>query len=170
MNYKRIIAAPLLVFVVVSTVYLAVAKHNPPKDTSNQAAPVCRAGQACNPDQPAAEAPVGTTIAYYFHRTARCWTCRALESNAREAIQRDLAHELAKGRVTIQAVNVEEPGNRHYIERYQLVGPSLVLSYRQDGKEVRWKNLDKIWALIRNPAEYQAYVAAEVRSFMDGKS
>jgi len=173
MNSKRIIATLLLVFVAVSAVYLAVAKDNSAKDIPNQAAqaaPVCREGETCNAMQPAAKAAAETTIAYYFHRTARCRTCRALESNAREAIQSSLADELAKGQISIQALNVEEPSNRHYIEQYQIAGPSLVLSYMQDGKEIRWKNLDQIWALIRNPAEYQAYVTNEIKSFMGGKS
>lgn len=173
MNYRRVTSTLLLVFVAVSAVYLAIAKDNSPKEIPDQApqvAPLCREGEACNANQPAAKIAGTATIAYYFHRTARCRTCRALESNAREAIQSNLADELAKGQISIQALNVEEAANRHYIEQYQITGPSLVLSYVQDGKELRWKNLDQIWTLIRNPAEYQSYVASETKAFISGKS
>lgn len=173
MGFKKILSASLLLFVAASVVYLVVGKQDSNKDNTSpagQKSSVCREGENCNGSQAIKLGNTATTIAYYFHRTNRCRTCRALESNAREAIEKSLADELSKGRLSIQALNVEEPSNRHFIEEYQITGPSLVLSRIEGGKEVTWKNLDQIWQLIRTPAEYQAYVANEIKSFMQGQS
>lgn len=172
MNLKKVASTVLLLFVTISLVYLAVSSKGTSTNSAEptaQAAGTCTEGGNCEP-QKASIAGGPAIVAYYFHRTARCRTCRALESNAREAIQSNLAKELAKGELSVQSLNVEEPANRHFIERYQITGPSLVLSHVQDGKEVRWKNLDLIWDLIRTPSQYQAYVAAEVKAFVSGRS
>ena len=173
MSVKSIAAAILLLFVGASVVYLAVGGRAVNKSDARRATQTdatCARGESCIGSDSIKAATGAVTVAYYFHRTARCRTCRALESNARKAIQGSLADELAKGQLIIEALNVEEPANRHFVERYQIAGPSLVLSRIRDGKEVRWKNLDRIWDLIRSPSEYQAYVAAETKTFMNGES
>ena len=170
---KKLLSAGLLVFVAVSVLFLVVGEQDPNKGNASledRKSSVCREGENCNGDQAAKLGDTATTIAYYFHRTNRCRTCRALESNAREAIERSLGDELSTGRLSVQARNVEETDNRHFIEKYQITGPSLVLSRIEEGKEVTWKNLDRIWQLIHTPAEYQAYVADEIKSFMQGQS
>jgi len=36
----------------------------------------------------------------------------------------------------------------------------------KDGKEIRSKNLDKIWQLVRNREQYENYVRDEVSAFL----
>ena len=35
------------------------------------------------------------------------------------------------------------------------------------GREVRWKNLDEIWQLLRDPEVFQGYVEREVQAFLE---
>jgi hypothetical protein len=63
-------------------------------------------------------------------------------------------------------LNFESEGNEHYAKDYQLYSQSLIVSKLQDGKEIEWKNLDKIWKLVRDKDEFIAYVQAEVKDFM----
>jgi hypothetical protein len=105
-------------------------------------------------------------IAYYFHGTFRCTTCRTIEEYSHDAIQMYFAKELGNGRLEFRPVNIEEPGNKHFIEDYQLVTKSLVLSLVSDGKETKSKNLADVWKLVRDKDKFFQYVKDEVEKFL----
>lgn len=105
-------------------------------------------------------------VAYYFHTTFRCSTCRKLEALSREALESGFAEELASGRLALRVVNVEDPGNGNFVQDFQLVTKSLVLVEYRDGKVVRWKNLPEIWRLVRNRDAFIRYVQEETRAFL----
>lgn len=105
----------------------------------------------------------------YFHGTARCPTCIKLERYAHDALTSAFAAELAQGTLEWQVVNTDEAANRHYIDDYQLYTKSLIVAEVKGGKTVRWKNLEKIWDLVGNPAEYSLYVSDEVRAYLRGR-
>ena len=105
-------------------------------------------------------------IAYYFHGTFRCSTCRTIEEYSHDAIQTYFAKELGNGKLEFRPVNVEEPENKHFIQDYQLVTRSLVLSLVSDGKEMKWKNLADVWKLVRDKEKFYQYVKDEVAIFL----
>jgi len=107
-------------------------------------------------------------IAYYFHGSFRCFTCHNLEKYAKDAIESNFKDELAKSTLVFEAVNVEEKGNEHFVNDYQLYSKSLVLSLVKDGKEIKHKNLTKIWEYVRNKEKYMDYVKSEINAFLDG--
>jgi len=107
-------------------------------------------------------------VAYYFHGTFRCPTCHKLEQYAKESIETNFKDDLASGKLSFQVVNVENKGNEHYAKDYQLYTKSVVLSLLKDGKEIRSKNLDKIWQLVGNKEQYESYVRDEVAAFLKG--
>ncbi len=104
-------------------------------------------------------------IAYYFHGSFRCFSCTTIEKYSKEAVE-SFNDAIASGRLEFKEVNVEAQGNRHFIDDYQLYSQALVLSLVKDGKEVRSKNLDKIWQLTRNKQRFIDYVAGEVSEFV----
>jgi len=115
----------------------------------------------------AAEASAGGTVTvYYFHGTFRCPTCHKLEQYAQEAIERNFKDALDSGKLAFEVVNIESQGNEHYVSDYQLYTKSVVLSLTKDGKEIRSKNLDKIWEYVRNKNKYENYVRDEVAAFL----
>jgi len=103
------------------------------------------------------------TLVYYFHGTSRCYTCRTIEAYAAEALEAAFASEIEGGRIAWQPTNVDEPGNGHFVDDYQLFTRSLVLVDGSDPK--RFKNLDKVWQLVRDKPAFLAYVQGEVRAF-----
>ncbi len=105
-------------------------------------------------------------VAYYFHGTFRCSTCRTIEQYSHDAIQTYFAKELGNGTLEFRPVNVEEPENKHFIQDYQLVTRSLVLSLVSDGKETKWKNLPDVWKLVRDKDKFFQYVKDEVEIFL----
>ncbi|MFH1799651.1 MAG: nitrophenyl compound nitroreductase subunit ArsF family protein [Candidatus Omnitrophota bacterium] len=108
----------------------------------------------------------GVVTAYYFHGTFRCPTCKKLEQYAQEAIESNFKEALASGKLAFRVVNVESKGNEHFAKDYQLYTKSVILSLTKDGKEIRSKNLDKIWEYVRNKDRYENYVRDEVAAFL----
>ncbi len=114
----------------------------------------------------AAPAQGDQTVVYYFHGTFRCPTCNKMEKYARETVEKDFKNDLDSGKLVFRSVNVEDKGNEHYVKDYQLYTKTLILSSVKDGKEIRSKNLDKIWEYIRNKKKYENYVRDEVAAFV----
>ncbi len=107
-------------------------------------------------------------VAYYFHTTMRCVTCKMIEDLSRVALVSDFPDEIKNGRLEFKAVNVEEPANQHYIKDYQLVERSLVLVRFSGEKQEKWKNLEQVWELVDKKAEFEKYVKEETKNFLEG--
>jgi hypothetical protein len=105
-------------------------------------------------------------VAYYFHGSFRCSTCHKLEQYSREAIETNFKPAIASGRLEYKVVNIEDKGNEHYGNDYQLYTKSLILSLVKDGKETKWVNLDKIWEYVGNKEKFIDYVKAAVVNFL----
>jgi len=110
--------------------------------------------------------PTSRVIAYYFHGNFRCYTCHTMEQYSKEAIQKNFKDALSSGKLEFRAVNVEKRGNEHFAQDYQLYTKSLILSLVKDGKEVKSKNLTKIWEYVRNKQRFLDYVSEEVKNFL----
>jgi hypothetical protein len=106
-------------------------------------------------------------VVYYFHTNYRCSSCRKIEAYAHRALETGFAAELADGRMEWRVVNVEEAGNEHFVKDYQLYTKSVVLSDLAAGKEVRWKNLPKVWELLNDEAGFVEYVQTETHAYLD---
>ena len=102
-------------------------------------------------------------VVYYFHATTRCATCRTIEAYSRETVASRFAADLEARRLEWQAVNVDEPANRHFIRDFQLYTRSVVIVDAKDPK--RFKVLDRVWQLVRDKAAFQQYVEQEIRAF-----
>jgi hypothetical protein len=109
-------------------------------------------------------------MAYYFHGNRRCSTCKKLEAYSSEAIEQAFAEKLKNGTLEWRAVNYDEKGNEHFIKDYQLYTKALILSHENGGKELEWKNLDKIWELVGNKDKFISYVQNETRAFLNPDS
>lgn len=109
-------------------------------------------------------------LAYYFHTTQRCATCRKIEAYTAEAISTGFPEELKDGRLVFQALNIDEEGNEHFVKDYKLFTKSVVIVDEQSGKQIAWKNLPKIWELIGGDKEtYIRYIQGETRAYLSGK-
>jgi hypothetical protein len=107
-------------------------------------------------------------IAYYFHVTVRCPTCRSIETYSREAVEKGFAAELKNGAVEWRPVNVQLPQNRHFVKQYRLFTRSVVLVKVRDGRHVEWRNLEKVWDLAGNRENFLNYVRGNVADYLGG--
>jgi hypothetical protein len=117
--------------------------------------------------EPAAQkAPETTLVISYYHGSARCVSCRTIEAFAAEAVQKFFQPQLQSGKIKWQEVNVQTPENSHYIKHYQLFSQSVILSLQKNGDEVKWKNLDQVWQLIRDQEQFHAYIKKEAEAML----
>lgn len=172
MKAKRIITVILLVFVGCSVAYL-VAKEwggNFVASETDKSVPVAVETPEDDLQQAAESVTLAeaehTVIAYYFHGNFRCPTCRRIEAFSEEAIRGGFAQELEDGRLRWRVINIEEPENRHFIKDYRLYTRSLVLIDMRDGEQARWKNLARVWELVRDKEAFGRYVQDEVREYL----
>jgi hypothetical protein len=164
MNSKKIVTIFLLLFVAVSIFFLIGKETNTGKsEMENHTTETITAGNLKS--ELSFEETGEKVIVYYFHGNKRCGGCGLIESYSKETVDVQFAEELSKGTVQWVAVNVENPENRHYVEEYELYGPSLLLAHYKDGKKVEWKNLDQVWTLSKNKTEFIKYVETELRNF-----
>ncbi len=105
-------------------------------------------------------------IAYYFHGTLRCASCKKIEAYSKEAIETGFADKLKSGQLEWRLINTDLPENEHYVGDYQLFTKSLVIVDMKDGKQVAWKNLDKIWQLLNNEDYFVEYVQHEIGEYL----
>ena len=109
----------------------------------------------------------GKTVVYYFHSQFRCYSCTQIEELTEKSLKKFFQTELSSRKLLWSPVNVDEENNRHYISRYSLRSRSVVVSRQVNGKEVEWKNLDRIWRYFQDEKAYSHYINTEVRSFLE---
>ena len=105
-------------------------------------------------------------VAYYFHGNFRCFSCHRIEQYSKEALEQFFEDELKSGKLIFKAINIEERGNGHFINDYQLYTKSLVISLMKNGKEVKYKNLTKVWEYLKNKQKFYGYVKDEINSYL----
>ena len=118
------------------------------------------------PENTAVESSHTITV-YYFHGKYRCYSCNLIEQLARISVEEGFSDEIQKGVVSFKALNVQKPENSHFIKDYSLYTKSVIVSDVRGGKEIQWKNLTKVWELLRNEVAFKKYVQDEVNTFLD---
>lgn len=113
-----------------------------------------------------ADAPAGKEIrVYYFHRTARCPGCLKIESLSQETVQTYFPVELENGAVTWHSINLDDAGDAHFVDEYDLSTQTVIVAEYSGGEQVRWKNLEKVWELLDADVEFSQYVESEIRAW-----
>ena len=64
----------------------------------------------------------GKIEAYYFHFSARCVTCKAVEAEAKADVE-----SLYPGKITFRAVNLDDASNKTLAEKLQISGQTLLI-------------------------------------------
>lgn len=103
--------------------------------------------------------PTDGVVAYYFIGNQRCTSCKQIERMAGEVLAERFAEAMADGRLLYRVVNIETPGQEHYLDDYNCIKNSLVLVSFRDGQQVEFENLDRVWELLQAPEQFNEYVA-----------
>ena len=148
MNPKRAIRYLLITFVVGSIGYVGFRE--------------VRGSSAANDVPPDAKMAV-----YYFSQGKDCTTCENIESSGLRVVEEEFADELAAGDVAWRKIDLDEPGNGHYADKYGLYTKSIVLVAYDDGEETDFLNLKKVWDYVYDDDELASYIGEEARAFWE---
>lgn len=176
MKAKTVLTVLLLVFAAASVVAIVVKEAgrspapapaesegaSPAAETAAESVHVETAGEAARTDR--------RIIAYYFHGNVRCDTCRTIEAYTKEAVDAGFPEALEDGRLEWRVVNVEEPGNEHFVQVYQLVTRSVVLVDMTGGSQKAWRNLVRVWELVGDKDAFVKYIQDETRACLEGSA
>ncbi|MFZ0471144.1 MAG: nitrophenyl compound nitroreductase subunit ArsF family protein [Bacteroidales bacterium] len=84
-------------------------------------------GQTSNTEVKASADNSDKIEAYYFHFTARCTTCRAVESGAKEDLETLFPEQVKEGLITFQSVNLDEDSSKPLAKKLGVTGQTLLL-------------------------------------------
>jgi len=167
MPLRNLITTLLLLFAGGSLAYVAAGGHGP--HALPAAAPSGVATREAMATDAAQVLPHPATVTvYYFHATARCQTCRAIEANANEALHDAFGKQLAAGTLAWRPLNVEAPENRHFIDDFKLTSRDIVVVRRRPDGSREWHRLDRTWELAHDKAAFVHYVEGEVGAVLTG--
>jgi archaellin len=145
--FKKIIIC-IIVLIIVG-VLMGFVLHKQSKDT----------GKETSTDVTSDVTTANQITVYYFHSTFRCHTCNKMEKYTKTAVSENFKENK---HTVFFSINIDEPGNRHFLTDYNLYTKSVVL-VDNDG---RWKNLDKIWDLVRDEYSFKSYITTEINNFI----
>lgn len=109
-------------------------------------------------------------MVYYFYGRSRCPSCITIEQYTEEAVLEAFTPEIKRGAIEFQGINVETPDTQHFVQDYQLYTKSVIVSDVVNGKERRWKNLEKIWELLGNEKAFKDYVKEGIKAYLEDQS
>jgi hypothetical protein len=139
---RRIVSVSLLLFVAASIITIVVQEIRRP--------PIAE-GKIDEGDK---------VVAYYFHTDVRCVTCETLEKLSTEAM------EPFGDRLEWRVVNTDREEHAHFVEDFQLITKSVILTRIRGGERVAWKNLEAIWDLVDDRKAFLRYVREETEAFL----
>ncbi len=161
MKSKIIIKSLLILFIAASVGYLAINSYRTIDKTSKS-----------DTDQYSTQHENGkelshNILAYYFHSTFRCYSCKKIEALTLKAINKGFSEELKNGKLVWKQINVDIPENRHFTDDYKLHTKSVVIVEIKENEQLRWKNLGKVWHLIKDEDAFTGYVQEEVKEYLE---
>lgn len=167
MKIRRIVTIVLSIFVATSIVYLIATEVRKPEKHDTTPASASQ-GSDKGTQNNATSMENHTLTVYYFHTTFRCPTCRKIESLTESTVKNFFSAELAEKKIIWKPVNIELSENRHFADDYKLFTKSVVIVDAANGKQLRWKNLDKIWELVRDESAFTGYIKNEITGYLKG--
>lgn len=101
--------------------------------------------------------------AYYFHFTARCTTCRTIESSARENLETLYPNQFKQGLITFQSLNLEEESTRPIAEKLGVSGQTLLIV--SGDKKINLTNEGFMYAVVK-PEKFKEIINEKVDGLM----
>jgi hypothetical protein len=167
---KIAVNAVLIAFIIVSIGYAAFKATGGQKKTLEGPVAVVATPAAVNAGTEAAIAATAAEKAkvmlYYLHPTGRCSRCIAMEKYSQEAVEKYFSKQVGNGSLEFKSLNTDEPQNSHFVQDYQLVTKSLVITLVKGGKEQKYENLKGIWEHSGNQEAFHQYVKANVENYL----
>ena len=135
------------------------------------------AGMLCACGSPAPEVPstsdTSSTPAdrvevIYFYRAQRCYSCIYAEEGTRYTVETYFVDELASGKVTFEAFNVEDKENATIVKKYGAFTSSLFINTIRDGTD-HIEEVTDIWFLLGKDEAFMEIVKSKIEKRLKGE-
>jgi hypothetical protein len=101
----------------------------------------------------------GKVEAYYFHFNARCITCKTVEAEAKADLEMLYPELIKSGKVSFQAINLDESSSKGIAEKLGVNGQTLLLV--KGTQKVNITNEGFMYAR-NNPEKFKAVIKEKV--------
>ncbi len=103
-------------------------------------------------------------VAYYFHRTFRCYSCSAMEAAILDVMNEHFAGQMQDGQVVWTPVNIEDPTTKPLQQQLEVRSNGLVLARMENGVYKDSKRMDELWGLKDSPEAFSEYLVDEINA------
>lgn len=160
---KQVITAVLLLFVGVS-LFVAVADVAGLRQVASEEA---AATDGQNEVSSLIDSDTKTRFtAIYFHAKHRCPTCETIEAYAHDA----LSSEIEQGNIKWKVADYTAEENEPIVNQCEVFTSTVVLLDVQDGKVIRWRNLDDVWKYTSDKTAFTSFMNESWTTFKDSNS
>lgn len=97
---------------------------------------------------------------YFFHLSARCDVCNAIEENTKEVLDKFYKSQIENGLITFESINIDRRENKEIVKKYQISYTSLLL-VQADGTYTDFTNTSMNYAFM-NPDRFRELLKAEL--------
>jgi hypothetical protein len=114
-------------------------------------------GLFCNAQtsNPATQSSASAKVeAFYFHMSTRCVTCKAVEAEAKKNLE-----SLYGGKVSFQAISLEDDVNKAIVEKLKISGQTLLLVKGET--KINLTNEGFMYA-VNNPVKFKSIIKEKV--------
>lgn len=101
--------------------------------------------------------------AIFYHAKHRCETCVKIEEYAHTA----LLPAIENGELAWEISEYTAPENREVVRSMDVMTSTVVLTERENGKIVRYKNLEDVWLHTNHPDRFAAYITDSWKNFRE---
>lgn len=103
---------------------------------------------------------------YYFHGPIRCHTCLQIENEIKMTLNQKFDKELKNKKIEFDCIDYVSDTSNNYEKQYNLENQALIIAKFENGKQVKWKNLDKIWKFTGNYDRMSRYISSEIKEYL----
>ena|SRR3989339_1815512 len=151
----------LFVLSVFVLLLFALAGCAPVADKNSGQAAESKSAAAAN----ASQATADKLEVYYFHRTARCYSCNTAGEYVSKTILEFFSDQMKSGQIDYREINVDLPENKAVARKFQASGSSLFINRIKDGQETIEQDTN-IWRFLSDEAGFKSYLADKIKSYL----
>jgi DNA-binding protein len=113
------------------------------------------------------EAPKEYVWVVYFHRVPGCDTCQLMSKYIYETIEKRFGDNVKGKEIVLRYQNFEDRKNAALVTRLGIRSPMLAIIQIKDGRLVKAKLADKVWALAADKDKFIDYVEKEIKIYTE---
>ncbi len=167
---KKFLVLPFFILLLI----IATGCSNQANETSDQSnsktqpAKTANASQSrTNNDYPmsSAETVADKLEVYYFHATARCYSCKTIGQYVKETMEQKYAEQIKNGKIDFREINIDLPENKEIAKKYQASGSSLFINRIKDGQDNIEPDMN-VWKLLSDEVKFKGYLENKINSYL----